>query len=54
MVAQPLRSAFPQAPAAAELRRGMVAAGADDGVEGESPSSVVWAQALINCLFRGS
>lgn len=53
MVAQPQRSAFPQAPATAELRRGVVAAGADDGVVGESPRSVVWAQTLINCLFRG-
>lgn len=44
---------FPQAPPAAELRRGVVAAGADDGVMGESPGSVVWVQALINCLFRG-
>lgn len=54
MLAQPRRSAFPEAPVAAEkLRRGVVAAGADDGVVGESPGSVVWAQALINCLFRG-
>lgn len=30
-----------------------MATGADDGVVGESPGSVVWAQALINCLFRG-
>lgn len=46
-------SAFPQVLVAAESRRGVVAAGADDGVEGESPGSVVWAQTLINCLFRG-
>lgn len=53
MVAQPWRAAFPQALPTAELRRGVVAAGADDGVVGESPSSAVWAQTLINCLFRG-
>lgn len=53
MVAQPQRSTFPEAPAAAELRRGVVAAGLDDGVVAESPDSVVWVQALINCLFRG-
>lgn len=33
--------------------RGGGEAGADYGVVGESPGSVVWAQALINCLFRG-
>lgn len=46
---------------AAERRRGRVAAvavvaaaaGADDGVVGESLSSVVWARALINCIIRG-
>lgn len=53
MVVQPQRSAFPEASVAVELRRGVVAAGADYGVVGESPGSLVWVQALINCLFRG-
>lgn len=50
---------YPRGPGrAAELRRGrvavaVVAAGADDGVVGESLSSVVWARALINCIIRG-
>lgn len=52
-MAQPWRSAFPEAPPAAELRRGVAVTGADDGVVGESPGSAVWAQALINHLFRG-
>lgn len=38
-------------PAAAE--GGMLAVGAYDGVVGESPGSIVWVRALINCLFRG-
>lgn len=43
MVAEPRHSAFPEAPAAAELGRGVVVEGADDGVVGESPGSIVWA-----------
>ncbi|KAI3357345.1 hypothetical protein L3Q82_015778, partial [Scortum barcoo] len=54
IVAQLWSSAFPEAPPAAELRRGVAATGADDGVVGEIPGSAVWAQALINHLFRGS
>lgn len=53
MVAQPQRLAFPQAPATAESRRGVVATPADDRVVGETLRSVVWVQTLINCLFRG-
>lgn len=45
---------FPTATGGCRVEEGNGSSGADDGVEGESPGSVVWAQALINCLFRGS
>lgn len=52
-VPNPVKGSIGGAVVSLSFPKGALEAGADCGVVGENPGSVVWTQALINWLFRG-